>query len=167
MVMASAQAVASSSNDAAGDGQGGEVGNHGLKIEECFEPPLGNFRLIWRVLCVPTGIFENIALDDGRNCAIVVTCADERAEHFIFGGNLFEFGERFKFTFCFPGRFKFLPRRICLGTAASAARASKFLDQTTRAFLWLRFRLGRYGNGEQKCRDVLNNPSEYSKKFSF
>ena len=73
--------------------------DHRLEIQQRFEPALGNLRLIRRVLRIPAGIFEDVALNDRRRDAIVIALPDERAEHFVFGRNPAQFGERFKFTF--------------------------------------------------------------------
>jgi hypothetical protein len=48
-----------------GDVERGEISGHCLEIQERFEPALGNFRLVRRILGVPAGIFQNVALDDG------------------------------------------------------------------------------------------------------
>ncbi len=49
-----------------GDVQAGEVGDHGLEIEQGFEAALGDFGLVRGVLGVPAGVFEDVALDDRR-----------------------------------------------------------------------------------------------------
>ena len=41
-----------------------------------ISPPLGNFRLIWCVLGVPTRIFQQIASDDWRQHGVVVSHAN-------------------------------------------------------------------------------------------
>ena len=82
-----------------GDVERGEVGDHRLEIQQRFEPALGNFGLIRRVLRVPAGIFQHVALDDRRRDAIVIALADERAENLVFGRDAAQFGQRFKFTF--------------------------------------------------------------------
>ena len=60
-----------------GDVERGEIGDHRLEIQERFEAALGNFGLIRRVLRVPAGIFQNVALNHRRRDAIVITHADE------------------------------------------------------------------------------------------
>ena len=44
----------------------GQVADHRLEIQQRFEPALGNLGLIRRVLRVPAGIFQDVALDDRR-----------------------------------------------------------------------------------------------------
>jgi hypothetical protein len=81
-----------------GDIERGEVGHHRLKIQQRFEPALGNLCLIGRVLRIPAGIFEDAALDDRWRDGVVITLADERAEHFVLPRNFFQFGERVIFA---------------------------------------------------------------------
>jgi len=47
-----------------GDGQSGQVTNHRLEIEQAFEAALRDFRLVGRVLGVPTRIAEQVAQND-------------------------------------------------------------------------------------------------------
>ena len=81
-----------------GDVEAGEVGDHRLEIQERFEPALGNLGLIRRVLRVPAGIFQNVALNDGGRDAIVIAHADERAEDLVLRRDFLQLGERFKFA---------------------------------------------------------------------
>ena len=55
----------------------GKIDNHGLEIEQRLEPALRDFGLIRRVSGVPTGILENVSLDDWRRDATGVARADE------------------------------------------------------------------------------------------
>ena len=61
-----------------GDGQAGEVGDHVLKVQQHFQPPLGDFRLIRRVGGVPAGVFKDVAQQHGRQVRAVIALADER-----------------------------------------------------------------------------------------
>src|SRR5439155_22737057 len=70
-----------------GDFHPGQINDHCLKIEERFEPALGDFRLIWRVLSVPAGIFQNVPLDDWRSDAIGITGPDKGAKYAVLSGN--------------------------------------------------------------------------------
>ncbi len=83
-----------------GEGEGGEVADHGLEIEEGFEAALGNLGLVGSVLGVPAGVFEDVAEDDGRGDGVVVAHADEGFEDFVFGGEGFDGGEGFGFAKC-------------------------------------------------------------------
>ncbi len=97
IVIASAQAVASSSSDALAMSRRGEVGDHRLEIQERFEAALGNFSLIRRVLRVPAGIFQNVALNHRRRDAIVIAHADERAADLVLRRDFLQRGERLMF----------------------------------------------------------------------
>jgi len=75
-----------------------EVGDQRLKIQERFEPALGNFGLIGSVLRIPAGIFQHAALDDRRRDGVVIALADEGAEHFVLAGDAAEFSQRVEFA---------------------------------------------------------------------
>ncbi|OQC35877.1 MAG: hypothetical protein BWX64_02281 [Acidobacteria bacterium ADurb.Bin051] len=62
-----------------GDRQAGEVGDRGLEGEQRLEAPLRDLRLIGRVLRVPAGVLEDVALDHRRQQRAVVPHAEERA----------------------------------------------------------------------------------------
>jgi hypothetical protein len=79
------------------DGQPGEVGDHGLEVEEGFEPPLGDFRLVGRVGGVPGRVFEDVAPDDGRGDGVVVAEPDHGGGRPVPGGELAKFGEGLRF----------------------------------------------------------------------
>ncbi len=64
-----------------GDRHAGEVADHMLEDQQGFEAPLGDFRLIGRVLGVPAGIFKDIAQDDGRGDGVVKAQSDIGTEH--------------------------------------------------------------------------------------
>ena len=63
-----------------GDVQPGQVADHRLEIQQRLQAALGDFRLIRRVLRVPAGIFQDVALNHRRGDAIVIAHADEGAE---------------------------------------------------------------------------------------
>ena len=73
--------------------QAGEVGDHGLEVEEGFEAALRNLGLVGRVLGIPAGVFKDVALDDGRSDGAVVAHANEGAEDFVLVGQGAELGE--------------------------------------------------------------------------
>ena len=64
-----------------GDIERGQIGDHRLEIEQRFEPALRDFGLIRRVGSVPTGILQNVPLNDRRRDAIGIAGADKRAHH--------------------------------------------------------------------------------------
>ena len=110
--MASAQAVASSSSEALAMSSAVRSADHRLEIQQRFEAALGNLGLIRRVLRVPAGIFQNVALDDRRRDAIVIAHADERAENLVLRRDGFQFGKRFKFALRGGKVEAFCPSRI-------------------------------------------------------
>ena len=70
-----------------GDFEAGEVADHRLKIQQHFQSALGNLGLIRRVLSVPAGILQNVALNHRRRDAIVIALSDKRAENLILRSN--------------------------------------------------------------------------------
>ena len=68
-----------------GDLKTGQVADHGLEIEERFQTALGDFGLVGRVLRIPAGVFKDVALDDGRRDAVVVTEADVGTANGVLG----------------------------------------------------------------------------------
>ncbi len=59
-----------------GDFHSGQVADHLLKVQQGFEPPLGDFRLVRRIRGVPAGVFQHVALDHRRQDGLVVAHAD-------------------------------------------------------------------------------------------
>ncbi len=58
----------------------GQVGDHGLEVEERLEPALGDLGLVRRVGGIPAGVLQDVALDDGRRDGVRVAHPDERSE---------------------------------------------------------------------------------------
>ena len=54
---------------------------------------MSDFCLIGGIGRVPTGIFEDIALDDWGGDAVVIAHADKRTMYAVLGGNFFELGQ--------------------------------------------------------------------------
>ena len=79
----------------------GKIGHHGLEIEKRLEPALRELSLVRRVGGVPTGIFQDVPLNDRRGDAIRVAGADKRARDLVFLSDRAQLGERFVFRFCF------------------------------------------------------------------
>ena len=71
----------------------GQVGDHGLEIEESFETSLGEFGLIRRVGGIPTWILEDVAQDDRRGVAVVVAHAEVGGLRFVLRGEGADFGQ--------------------------------------------------------------------------
>ena len=68
----------------------GEIRNHRLKVQQRFESTLGDFGLVRRVLRIPTGAFEDIALDHRWHDDIGVSHPDTGANHLVARGDLAE-----------------------------------------------------------------------------
>jgi hypothetical protein len=81
-----------------GDVHAGEFHHHRLVIEQRFEAALGDLGLVGRVLGVPTGILQNVALDDAGRERIVVAHADERAVEPVLLGDGAQVGQHFGFA---------------------------------------------------------------------
>ena len=79
------------------DVERGQVGDHGLEIEQGLEPALRDLGLVRRVGGVPAGVFENVSLDDGRHDAIGIAGADEAPHDFVLLRDGAQFCERFLF----------------------------------------------------------------------
>ena len=78
-----------------GDVESGEVGDHGLEVEDGFESALADLGLVGRVGGIPGGVFEDVALDNGGRERAVVSLADERGEDLVFRGDGAHIGESF------------------------------------------------------------------------
>ena len=76
----------------------GEVGDHGLEVEDRLQPALADLRLVGRVGRVPGGVLEEVALDDGRGDRAVVPHADQRGEHLVAPGQRPEIGQHLPFA---------------------------------------------------------------------
>ncbi len=63
--------------------QPGEVGDHGLEVQQRLQPALADLGLVGGVGGVPAGIFQDVPLDDRRREGVVVAEADEAAHHFV------------------------------------------------------------------------------------
>ena len=61
----------------------GELGAHGLEVQQALQSTLRHFGLIGRVLRVPTRILEHVSQDHRGRDAVVVAHADVAAEHLI------------------------------------------------------------------------------------
>ncbi len=68
-----------------------------LEIEQRFEPPLRDLRLVRRVSGVPAGVFQNVPLNHGRGNAVVIAGADKRAGDPVSICNSAQLRERFSF----------------------------------------------------------------------
>ena len=78
-----------------GDVQAGQVDDHGLEVQQRFEPALGDFGLVGRVGGVPAGVLQHVALNDGGRDAVVVAHADVGAEDLVLGGDFLQRRQHF------------------------------------------------------------------------
>ena len=69
------------------DRQTGQIGHHGLEVEQRFEPTLGDLGLIGRVRRVPARILQHVAPNHGGHDAVVVAQPDEGPEHLVLRRN--------------------------------------------------------------------------------
>ncbi|MNS94486.1 hypothetical protein D3C72_1287060 [compost metagenome] len=100
--------------------QAGEVDGQLLKIQQRFEPPLGDFRLIRRVSGVPTGILQHVAQDHGGREGAVVAHADQAGPDLVLLGITAQLGQRRFFVQC---------RRQIERPVQANARWHRLLDQ--------------------------------------
>ena len=77
-----------------GDIEPGEIGDHGLEIQQGFEASLADLRLIRRVGRVPGRIFQDVALDHRRQDRPVIALPDQRCADFVLACDLPQFVER-------------------------------------------------------------------------
>ena len=77
--------------------QTGELGDHGLEIQQRLQPALTDLRLIRRVGGVPRRILQDVAQQYRRGQGVVVALADHRHGHGIGIGQRPEFGQRLVF----------------------------------------------------------------------
>ena len=66
-----------------GDVEPGEVADHGLEVEQRFQPALADLGLIRRIGRVPGRVLQNVALDHRRQDGAVIALADQRGEHLV------------------------------------------------------------------------------------
>ena len=78
-----------------------QINDHLLEVDQRFEASLRELSLIRRVSGVPTRIFQNVPLNDGRRDAIRVTGANKTFVDFVLLGNRAELSQRVVFRFRF------------------------------------------------------------------
>ncbi len=61
----------------------GQVAHHGLEVEQCLQPALGDLGLVGRVGRVPGRVLQHVAQDHGRGDGVGVAQADQRGEHLV------------------------------------------------------------------------------------
>ncbi len=66
-----------------GDVEPGEVADHGLEVEQRFQPALADLRLIGRVGRVPGRVLQDVALDHRRQDRPRIALPDQRGEDLV------------------------------------------------------------------------------------
>ncbi len=79
-----------------------QIRNEGLKVEQCLEAALADFRLVGRIGRVPRRVLENVALDCRRHRSAVVALTDQRRQHAVLAGRFPQAIERTPFRQRFP-----------------------------------------------------------------
>ena len=87
-----------------GHRQTGEVGDHGLEVDERLEAALRDLGLVRRVGGVPGGVLQHVALDHPRHHARVVAHAQARAQHHVPARDHAQLFERFVLAHTFADR---------------------------------------------------------------
>ena len=77
-----------------GDLQAGQVGHHGLEVQQRLEPALADLRLVRRVRGVPGRVFEDVAQQYRRGQRVVVALPDHGHRDGVGIGHCAQFGER-------------------------------------------------------------------------
>ena len=78
-----------------GHRQTGEVGDHGLEVDERLEAALRDLGLVGRVGGVPGRVLQHVALDHPRHHARVIAHAQARAQHHVLARDRAQLFERF------------------------------------------------------------------------
>ena len=81
-----------------GDLHAGEVGAHGLEVDQRFHAALRDLRLVGRVGRVPGRVLEDVAQDHVRHVGAVIALADEAAEHLVLRRDRADLRQRFHFA---------------------------------------------------------------------
>ena len=156
-----------------GDGQAGQFACQRLEVEERLQPALGDFGLVGRVLGVPAGIFQNVALDDRGGEAIRITHSDEGAENLVLAGEGAQFGQDRLFAPALRQAERVGEadlRRHDLGDKSIQAGKTKPGEHLRRlpgvgADMAMRKRIGRVGRKGGVARGGRGGPGRISQRF--
>ena len=77
----------------AGPRQCGQVGDHGLEVQQRLEAALGDLRLVRGIGGVPGRVLQHVAADDRRGDRVVVAEADHRGQHLVPAGHPAQLGQ--------------------------------------------------------------------------
>ena len=94
--------------------QPGQVGDHRLEVQQGFQPPLRDLRLVGRVGRVPGGVLQHVPADHGRGDGRVVAEPDHGRRHGI------PAGQPAQLSLCF--RLRQRPGQIQRGRAGPGQR---------------------------------------------
>ena len=78
-----------------GDVEPGQIRDHGLEVEQRFQPALADLRLIRRVGRVPGRVLQDVALDHRRQDRARIALANQRGEGPVLRRQLLHMRERF------------------------------------------------------------------------
>jgi hypothetical protein len=76
----------------------GQIRDDGLEVEQRFEPALRDLRLVRRIRRIPARVLEQAPPDHARRQRVVITQADEAAQHAILAGNGLEAAQVLRFA---------------------------------------------------------------------
>jgi len=76
-----------------GHRQAGQVGHHGLEVQQRLQPALGDLRLVGGVGGVPAGVLQHVAQDHPGGDGAVVAQPDHGGQHPVAGGQLTQPGQ--------------------------------------------------------------------------
>ena len=107
-----------------GDRHAGQVGHHGLEVDQRLHAALRYLGLVGRVGGVPGRVLQDVSQDHARRVGAVVALADEASVDLVFAGNRLEFGQR--------GGFGGGGRQLHGGAARDAARHDAFDQRVAR-----------------------------------
>ena len=80
-----------------GDIEAGEIGDHGLEIQQRLQPALADLRLVRRVRGVPGRVLQHVAQQHRRGQRVVVALTDHRHVDGVGVGHHPQFGQRLMF----------------------------------------------------------------------
>ena len=82
-----------------GDIHRGQIGDHGLEIQHCFQTTLRNLWLVRRVSGVPGWVFKDIAQNHARRMGVVITLTNQGFQHLVFTSDGFQLRQCLWFGF--------------------------------------------------------------------
>ena len=77
-----------------GDVQSGQIGDHGLEVQQRLQPALADLRLVRRIGGVPGRVLQDVAQQHRWSQRVVIALADHRDGNRVGVGQLSQFGQR-------------------------------------------------------------------------